>query len=123
MGRRRRSISVIIVLFTAFALAVRLYRLPEIPPDLFGDEAANGADILSILRGQHPIFFERNNGREPLFIYLQAISVALLGAAPFALRLASAIIGAATIPAIYWLACKAFADSDVNAHWLALRSA
>jgi 4-amino-4-deoxy-L-arabinose transferase-like glycosyltransferase len=114
----------IVLTLTALALSVRLYRLPEIPPGLYSDEAANGVDILGVLGGQHPIFFERNNGREPLFIYLQALSVAQLGATPFALRLTSALIGAATVPAVYWLAREAFAASqDVNARWLALWTA
>jgi 4-amino-4-deoxy-L-arabinose transferase-like glycosyltransferase len=132
LARRRFWLELVIVLLlTALALGVRLHRLQEIPPGLYIDEAANGVDVLGVLDGQHPIFFERNNGREPLFIYLQALISALLGATPFALRLASALAGAVTIPAVYWMAREAFAgdpDSerfmfyglDVRAGWTAL---
>jgi 4-amino-4-deoxy-L-arabinose transferase-like glycosyltransferase len=120
-----------VVALTALALGVRLYRLQEIPPGLYIDEAANGVDVLGILNGQHPIFFELNNGREPLFIYFQALIAALLGPTPFALRLAAALVGAATIPAVYWMVREAFTGDpeaasftfyglDIRAGWTAL---
>ena len=76
------------------ALALRTYRLQEWPPGLFNDEAANGLDGLAVLRGERPLFFPRNTGREPLFLYLQAGMMALLGPTPYALRLTAAIVGA-----------------------------
>jgi 4-amino-4-deoxy-L-arabinose transferase-like glycosyltransferase len=111
---------VIAMLLLVAALAVRTYHLPQIPPGLHSDEAYNGVDVLDILNGQHPIFFERNNGREPLFIYLQAISVALLGTTPFALRLVSAIIGALTVPAVYWCMKEAFEGTRLGGRRVAL---
>ncbi len=81
------------------ALALRTYRLHEWPPGLFNDEAANGLDGLAVLRGERPIFFPRNTGREPLFLYLQAGMMALLGPTPYALRLTAAIVGALAVPA------------------------
>ncbi|MEZ4767598.1 MAG: hypothetical protein R2844_04155 [Caldilineales bacterium] len=85
------------------AAALRLWRLNALPPGLFFDEAYNGFDARQLLKGDSwPLFFPGNNGREPLFIYLQALSVAVVGATPFALRLVSALIGIATIPAIYF---------------------
>ena len=77
-------------------------------PGLYNDEAANGMDAIGVLQGRWPIFFERNYGREPLFIYLQAFSMALLGANPYALRVTAAVIGAATVPAVYWMTREAF---------------
>jgi len=73
------------------------------PPGLYYDEAANGVDIIGLFHGHHPVFFEANNGREPLFIYLQALSVLLLGRSAFALRLTAAVVGSLTVPAIYWM--------------------
>ena len=98
-------------------------RLPELPPGLHFDEAANGIDALDVLAGARSIFFERNNGREPLSIYLQAVSIALLGATPFALRLTSAVIGAATAPAVYWMVREAFWRTSRQPRWLAFWSA
>jgi hypothetical protein len=105
-GRLRKRLwleLVLILALTTLAFAVRVYRLPDIPPGLHSDEAANGVDVLDILGGHNSIFFERNSGREPLFIYLQAVAVGLFGTTSLALRLTSAIIGALTIPAIYWM--------------------
>ena len=51
--------------------------------------------------GIHPVFFTGNQGREPLFIYLQAISIAAIGARPLALRLPAAFLGMLTISVTY----------------------
>ena len=120
--RKRAGIELVVVLvLVVMALSVRLYRLQEIPFGLNYDEAANGIDVLNILNGQHPIFFERNHGREPLFIYLQAIVAAVLGTTPFALRLTAALVGAATVPAVYWMVREAFhGKSRWPALWTAL---
>ena len=122
-GRLRKRLwleLVLILALTTLAFAVRVYRLPDIPPGLHSDEAANGVDVLDILRGRNSIFFERNSGREPLFIYLQAVAVGLLGTTSLALRLTSAIIGALTIPAIYWMVRETFANDREDARTLAL---
>ncbi len=118
----RLEILVVLVL-VALAFFVRVYRLSEIPVGLHFDEAANGVDALDILQGHFPVFFERNNGREPLFIYLQAISVALLGATPFALRVTAAVIGALTVGTTYWMTREAFARAAVSPQRLALWTA
>ncbi|HEY1410290.1 MAG TPA: glycosyltransferase family 39 protein [Promineifilum sp.] len=81
------------------AAALRLYRLGEWPPGPYRDEAFNGLDAMNVLRGDHALFFPANNGREPGYIYLVALSVALFGPTTFALRLPAALIGAlATVP-------------------------
>jgi 4-amino-4-deoxy-L-arabinose transferase-like glycosyltransferase len=119
---RQTAIELAIVLtLVVVALSVRLYRLHEIPFGLNYDEAANGIDVGDILAGQRPIFFERNHGREPLFIYLQAMVAAVVGTTPFALRLTAALIGAATVPAVYWMVREAFhGASRWPALWTAL---
>jgi 4-amino-4-deoxy-L-arabinose transferase-like glycosyltransferase len=114
----------VLVALTALALGLRLYLLARIPFGLHGDEAADGLDVVDVLvRHQFPVFFARNTGREPLFMYLQAGSAALIGATPFALRLVAALAGAATIPAIYWMVREAFHDTAHDARWLAFWTA
>ena len=107
----------------AFALALRLFRLPDIPPGLNYDEAGNGLDALEVLAGNFSIFFERSIGKEPLFIYLQALSIWLLGPTPFALRAASALVGALTVPALYWMVREVFWDATRHPRRLAFLSA
>ncbi len=89
-------------MLTAIALAafLRLYQLGEWPPGLYRDEAYNGLDALGVLRGERHLFFPANNGREPVYIYLVALAIALLGPTAVALRLPAALAGAlATLPA------------------------
>jgi 4-amino-4-deoxy-L-arabinose transferase-like glycosyltransferase len=86
------------------ATGLRFWALGCIPPGLYHDEAFNGLDALSVLEGERPIFFEANNGREPLFIYLVALSVAALGRSPGAIRIVAALLGTLTIPATYLMA-------------------
>ena len=92
-----------LVAITVGAGLLRFYALDTLPPGLYHDEAFNGLDALGVLDGRARLFFEANNGREPLFVYLLALSVGLWGRSPGALRIVSAIVGAATVPSIYWL--------------------
>ena len=88
----------------AVAAFTRFYALGRVPPGLYHDEAFNGLDALGVLAGVRPLFFEANNGREPLFIYLIAPSIALLGRSPLAIRMVSALLGTLTVPAAYGMA-------------------
>jgi 4-amino-4-deoxy-L-arabinose transferase-like glycosyltransferase len=97
-----------LLLVIAMATALRFWALGGIPPGLYHDEAFNGLDALGVLEGERPIFFEANNGREPLFIYLVALSVAALGRSPGAIRIVAAVLGTLTIPATYLMAKAMF---------------
>ncbi|MBP6789200.1 MAG: glycosyltransferase family 39 protein, partial [Candidatus Promineofilum sp.] len=96
-----------LLLAVGLAAVLRFYRLGEWPPGPYRDEAYNALDALGVLRGQHALFFPANNGREPLFIYLVALSIALFGPTTLALRLPAAVVGAlTTLPA--WLLGRAW---------------
>lgn len=88
------SVAVLLV-----ATALRLTALGDVPPGLYHDEAYHGLDALDILRGHLSLYFPANNGREPMFLYLVALSVGLLGKSPYALRLVSVPIGILTVAA------------------------
>jgi 4-amino-4-deoxy-L-arabinose transferase-like glycosyltransferase len=118
--RRQLWLEVLFVLIvTALALGVRTYRLDEFPPGLFEDEAAYGLDALDVMQGHFPVFFERNNGREPLYIYLEALVMGWLGATPYALRFTAALVGTLTIPVFYWLVRTLFGGTTLSARWMA----
>src|SRR3989344_1518767 len=94
----------IFILIIFMASFFRLYKINTIPPGLWPDEAANGVDALKALdSGDLKIFYPANNGREGLFINLQAVSIKVFGAEPWALRLVSAIIGILTVAGLYLL--------------------
>ncbi len=97
MSRRAYLWGMVVVLVVAAAL--RLAAFGEVPPGLYHDEAFNGLDALDIFQGRLALYFPANNGREPLFIYLVAATVGLLGRSPFALRLAAFPVGLLTVAA------------------------
>ena len=90
-----------LVAITVLGAALRLVWLPSIPPGLFFDVAANLFDVLDIRGGAHPIWFARNNGREPLMLYATAAASLVFGPTALAAKATAAIFGIATIPAIY----------------------
>lgn len=103
---------VTILAITAAAFAIRVYRLDSVPPGLYWDEATNGLDALDVLAGHMPVFFTRTFGREPLFIYLQAVAISLVGQHAFALRLTAAVVGSATVTATYWMISEIAVESQ-----------
>ncbi len=95
-----------LLFLTLLALVFRFYRLADWPPGLHYDEAFDGLDahgLLSAPLSAWPIFFTGNFGREPLFIYLLALSQTLLGPTATALRAVTALNGALLTPALAWL--------------------
>lgn len=85
------------------AVLLRFAALGDAPPGLYQDEAVNGLDALRVLEGHTPLYFEANNGREPLYTYLAALSTGLFGSSAFALRLPAALLGVLAVPATYAL--------------------
>lgn len=100
--RRARSwLGLALATVFAMGLALRLAQLGTMPLGLHHDEGYNALDALDILRGARPVFLPGNFGREPLFIYLQALSIDTFGLTPWAVRLPAALVGALTILAQY----------------------
>ena len=106
----------------AVALGLRVFRLDRVPLGILHDEAYNGLDAERILDGARPVFLVANNGREALFMYLQAISVGVFGPTDFALRAVSAVLGFLTVPATYFLVRRLFGIrvALLATAWLAL---
>lgn len=119
-----------LLLALATAVFFRFWQLNDFPPGLYHDEAYNGLDALSLTQGatfprfyegwelyaqdahadrppnetRFPVFFEGNYGREPLHIYLMALSVAIFGNTPFAIRLVPALAGVLAVWTTYFAA-------------------
>lgn len=119
------------------AAGLRFWRLDGLPPGLYHDEAYNGLDALSLLQGKlfpqyyegwelyagdahadrpavptrFPVFFEGNYGREPLHVYLMALSIRLFGNTPFAVRAVMAVAGTLAVFTT-WLAARALFPPD-----------
>ena len=86
----------------------RFWLLRRIPADMGWDLPYNYYDTLTILGGQRPIFFSANLGREGLFFYCLALCARVVGLSQWTLQLTSAILGTATILALYGLGREAF---------------
>ncbi len=97
-----------IIIILLLALALRTYRLTDIPPGLTHDEANHGREAIEILDGELRYYFPLNYGSEPLYSYIVAGSMALLGEGLFALRLVNVLSGLAAIAAMAIWTKRAF---------------
>jgi len=100
---------VVVILLAASVL--RSYRLADFPPGIEHDEVAEWQIARNILAGQHALFFREAYGQEPAYLYLQAISISLLGDNVFALRFTSFAVAMLTMAACYRLIRRAFGST------------
>lgn len=102
MAKREIAAIAFLIIIAAF---LRLYNLETTPPGLYPDEAMNGNNALEAVRdGTFKLFYPENNGREGLFINIQALFLAATGVnEPWMLRLPSALIGILTVLGAFYL--------------------
>lgn len=115
--RLQRWEIVALIAVTALGAFLRLWRIADLPPGLWYDEAIIGQGVLRILREPgFPIFFMiRGHAEEPLFYYLNVPAVAFFGASATALRATSGVIGTLTIPLVWWAARRLFGPREAFA--------
>lgn len=99
-----------VALVATAALVTRLYAIDRLPPGLFGDEAVEGLDALDVLAGNPTLWFHAHLGREPLFVYLVALSYRLFDVTPLATRLPAVLAGLLTVPAAFFFVKEWAAD-------------
>ncbi|OGN00254.1 MAG: hypothetical protein A3B91_04655 [Candidatus Yanofskybacteria bacterium RIFCSPHIGHO2_02_FULL_41_29] len=103
IGSSKKELFIFIAIIL-IAVFFRFYQLDITPPGLWPDEAANGVDALKALDdNKFKLFYPDNNGREGLFINIQAVSMWLFGAEPWSLRVVSVVMGTITIIGLYFL--------------------
>lgn len=99
----------LLALITVAGFFIRVYKVGTLPGGLYPDESVNGIDILKALNTNHfQIFYPNNNGREGLFINLQAIAVHFFGNTITSLRSLAVIFGTLAIIGMYFLAKELF---------------
>ncbi|MBN2197682.1 glycosyltransferase family 39 protein [Candidatus Wolfebacteria bacterium] len=110
-----KNYSLIVILIIAAFFC--FHNINQTPPGLYPDEAMNGNNALETLsetKNGFKVFYPENNGREGLFINIQAIFLKFLMPLnngfpePWMLRLISAIFGFLTIMGLYFLTQKLF---------------
>src|SRR5438105_14605255 len=107
MTLKQRYLLLAIILLAVF---FRFYQIAAMPGGLFPDEAANGLDINLMEQGHLQPFYERGNGREALFFYMEWTSVAAFGRGPWQHHIVSAGIGVAAV-FLCFLAVKALFEA------------
>ena len=101
-----RTIFAFIILLAIF---FRFWHMPDTPPGLYPDEAMNGTNALQALEsGNFRAYYIDNNGREGLFINLQALAIWFLGNEAWVLRFVSALFGTLAVLGIYFLTKELF---------------
>jgi hypothetical protein len=94
---------VALCLVVSIAAFFCFHSLGEVPPEPTSDHAEKLLDVRDVLRGQHPIFFPRNTGREPAQFYVTAALIKWFGR-PFSwetLKLGTALVGLLAVPLIF----------------------
>ena len=108
---KNRTFWFLFVGILALGAFLRFYDIKNIPIGLYPDEAMNGSNAQEgLATGNFHVFYPENNGREGLFMNVQAISIAVFGPTPWALRLVSAVVGTLTILGVYLVTRELFPD-------------
>ncbi len=99
----------------AVVVYFRVYRLGQVPPEMFSDHAEKLQDVMDVLNGQFSIFFPRNTGREAFQMYLTAAVARLFGTGLsfMSLKIGTALAGLVTLPFVYLLG-KEVANRNVG---------
>jgi 4-amino-4-deoxy-L-arabinose transferase-like glycosyltransferase len=85
------------------AIAFRFYRLAEVAPEMTSDHAEKLMDVFDITQGKYSIYFQRNTGREPLYIYLSALLTPIFGISFLDIKAAAVLGGLLMLPYLYLL--------------------
>jgi 4-amino-4-deoxy-L-arabinose transferase-like glycosyltransferase len=105
-GRRTEAIVLFIIL--GMAAFFRLYQLDSVPPGFTHDEAGHGMDAIAIAHGARPIYETVGYGREPLYDYIVAAVMPILGENNLTLRLVSVAAGLLLIVVMHFWVRRAF---------------
>lgn len=90
---------------TAVGIVFRLHDLASTPPEMTSDHIEKLLDALRVSEGYYGVFFPNNGGREGFQMYLVALIADVFGVGFnfTALKIATAIEGAITIPVMWWM--------------------
>ncbi|MCB0207780.1 MAG: hypothetical protein KDJ52_00535 [Anaerolineae bacterium] len=116
----RTGLMLLIILSAAW---LRFWRLAELPPGFYYDEAYNALDGLWIIKTLTPTaYFVSNTGRHPMIGYLAGLAMTVWGVTPYAARLAAPMVNVLFIALMYPFVLILFADRT-DRYWLALIAA
>lgn len=99
----KKCLVLFLILIIILGSFFRLYKISQIPPGLWPDEAINANEALE---KPGKVFYPENNGREGLYINLLWLSFKIFGIKISTIRLTSAIIGILTLIFFYFFALE-----------------
>ena len=97
-----------LILIILLAIVLRIFDLTEVPPGLTHDEANHGRDSMNILDGELLFYFPLNYGSEPLYNYMVAGTMGIIGENLFTLRIVNVFTGVLLIAAAFLWVSWAF---------------
>ena len=102
----------LIIAIVGAAFLVRFVGIENLPSGIYPDEAVNGINAQDAnASGEYKLFYIDNNGREGLFINIQALFIKALGPNVLALKIASVIFGTLAVIGTYLLSKEIFRSS------------
>jgi hypothetical protein len=104
--------TLLVAAITVFAFAIRLYRLDDVPAEMWGDVIEHYALANQILHGQ--FFFDyRFGGDGAMFSYIVAALAIFLGLSFATIKLATVLIGTASVAVEYYLVREYFGSTRI----------
>ncbi|MBN2754780.1 MAG: glycosyltransferase family 39 protein [Candidatus Goldbacteria bacterium] len=101
-----------LVLITAAAFFLRIYKINEIPLGVWFDEAQNGNEVISMLAtNRFEVFIPRLTQMPAMFTWLASVFVKIMGPEILSLKMVSIILGTLCVPAFYFLAKRVFGSA------------
>ncbi len=96
---------VLIIIASIIILFFRIYKINEIPSEMFSDHAEKLLDVMDVLRGDLQVFFIRNTGREAIQFYFTAMIIKTFGMDLnfLSLKIGTVIFGILTLPFIFFI--------------------
>jgi 4-amino-4-deoxy-L-arabinose transferase-like glycosyltransferase/sugar lactone lactonase YvrE len=98
----------ILLLILLLALFMRSFRLEEMPPGVYLDEADNGVWSLRFLEMPYSPFTEHRHGNGTMPFQLLGLSLRIFGISPVVLRVFDVVVGLLTVLVFYFLAREMF---------------
>ncbi|MHA1888538.1 MAG: glycosyltransferase family 39 protein, partial [Promethearchaeota archaeon] len=96
----------LMIFASSIVLFFRIYQINEIPSEMFSDHAEKLLDVMDVLRGDFPVFFIRNTGREGIQFYVTAMIIKIFDTDLdfLSLKIGTIIFGLLTLPFIFLIA-------------------
>jgi len=100
-------ICTLLTIILIIAAGLRLYGIQTVPPGLYLDEAADGANAVQAWEtGDFRVFYPEDNGREGLYINIASVLIHFFGSNAWSLRLPAAAFGLLTVLGAYALTAE-----------------